>query len=90
MDYRNAIKWYQYDPTKWFIWVCYKLRLATHLKTFPSNEIRKGQLSMQLKKLRETQDVITWAPQVEELPVISWESCKYSMTSRQTLCSLSV
>ncbi|KAF7422867.1 hypothetical protein PC9H_011031 [Pleurotus ostreatus] len=22
MDYRNAIKWYQYDPTKWFIWTC--------------------------------------------------------------------
>lgn len=19
MDYRNAIKWYQFDPTKWFI-----------------------------------------------------------------------
>jgi stearoyl-CoA desaturase (delta-9 desaturase) len=32
MDYRNAIKWYQYDPTKWFIWVCHQLGLASHLK----------------------------------------------------------
>lgn len=32
MDYRNAIKWYQYDPTKWFIWVCQELGLASHLK----------------------------------------------------------
>jgi len=32
MDYRNAIKWYQYDPTKWFIWVCQQLGLASHLK----------------------------------------------------------
>ena len=32
MDYCNAIKWYQYDPTKWFIWVCKKLGLASHLK----------------------------------------------------------
>ena len=32
MDYRNAIRWYQYDPTKWFIWVCQQLGLASHLK----------------------------------------------------------
>jgi stearoyl-CoA desaturase (delta-9 desaturase) len=32
MDYRNAIKWYQYDPTKWFIWACQQLGLASHLK----------------------------------------------------------
>jgi stearoyl-CoA desaturase (delta-9 desaturase) len=32
MDYRNAIKWYQYDPTKWFIWVCQQFGLASHLK----------------------------------------------------------
>ena len=76
MDYRNAIRWYQYDPTKWFIWVCSKLGLASHLKVFPENEVRKGQLTMQLKKLRQTQDGLTWAPNVEELPIISWEACK--------------
>ena len=32
MDYRNAIKWYQYDPTKWFIALCGMLGLASHLK----------------------------------------------------------
>ena len=32
MDYRNGYKWYQYDPTKWFLWSCEKLGLATHLK----------------------------------------------------------
>jgi stearoyl-CoA desaturase (delta-9 desaturase) len=32
MDYRNAIRWYQYDPTKWFIWVCQQFNLASHLK----------------------------------------------------------
>lgn len=76
VDYRNAIKWYQYDPTKWFIWVCYKLRLASHLKTFPENEVRKGELTMQLKRLRETQEHLQFAPDANELPVISWESCK--------------
>jgi stearoyl-CoA desaturase (delta-9 desaturase) len=31
-DYRNAIRWYQYDPTKWFIALCAKIGLASHLK----------------------------------------------------------
>ncbi|KAF8345334.1 delta 9-fatty acid desaturase protein [Amanita rubescens] len=73
MDYRNAIKWYQYDPTKWFIWVCQNVGLASHLKIFPENEVKKGQLTMQLKKLRATQEKLLW-PQDTDLPVISWES----------------
>ncbi|PCH38512.1 delta 9-fatty acid desaturase protein [Wolfiporia cocos MD-104 SS10] len=82
MDYRNAIKWYQYDPTKWFIWACHKAGLASHLKTFPDNEVRKGQLTMQLKHLRETQEKLTFAPDVNELPVISWESFQKQSVTR--------
>ncbi|KAE9393879.1 delta 9-fatty acid desaturase [Gymnopus androsaceus JB14] len=58
MDYRNAIKWYQYDPTK----------------VFPDNEVRKGQLTMELKKLRATQEKLAWPSDSDDLPVISWES----------------
>ena len=32
-DYRNAIKWYQYDPTKWLIETFYLFGLASDLKT---------------------------------------------------------
>ena len=31
-DFRNALRWYQYDPTKWFIAVCSWFGLASHLK----------------------------------------------------------
>lgn len=43
---------------------------------FPDNEVRKGQLTMELKKLRETQEKLTWPSDNSDLPVISWESCK--------------
>ena len=82
MDYRNAIRWYQYDPTKWFIWVCQKVGLASHLKVFPDNEVRKGQLTMQLKKLRETQEHLTWPSDSNDLPIISWESYKEQAAKR--------
>ncbi len=31
-DYRNGIKWYHYDPTKWLIWTLEKLGLAHNIK----------------------------------------------------------
>jgi stearoyl-CoA desaturase (delta-9 desaturase) len=81
MDYRNAIKWYQYDPTKWFIWTCQRIGLATHLKMFPDNEIRKGQLTMELKKLRSKQG-LEWPVDSNDLPVISWDSFQEQSSSR--------
>jgi stearoyl-CoA desaturase (delta-9 desaturase) len=82
MDYRNAFKWYQFDPTKWFIWSMYKLGLASHLKVFSDNEVRKGQLTMQLKRLREAQEGLQWAPDSNELPVVSWDSYQEQAAKR--------
>merc|ERR1719284_330233 len=36
-DYRNALKWYQYDPTKMVIWGLSKIGMAWNLKTFSQN-----------------------------------------------------
>lgn len=30
-DYRNGVRWYQYDPTKWMIWIMHKLGMASRL-----------------------------------------------------------
>ncbi|KAF8890431.1 hypothetical protein BD779DRAFT_1438474 [Infundibulicybe gibba] len=74
MDYRNAFRWYQWDPTKWFIATCRFFGLAYHLKIFPSNEIEKGALTMKLKSLKETQDALLWPKGPDDLPVVSWET----------------
>ncbi|KDQ17917.1 hypothetical protein BOTBODRAFT_154861 [Botryobasidium botryosum FD-172 SS1] len=82
MDYRNAIKWHQWDPTKWFIFACEKVGLASHLKRFPENEIQKGALAMQLKKARALSDRLQWPPDSNELPVITWESFQEQAETR--------
>lgn len=85
MDYRNAFLWYQYDPTKWFIASCAMIGLASHLRTFPSNEISKGALSMKLKELQKVQESLIWPTSSEELPVVTWEICTSSgMCPRQS------
>ena len=75
MDYRNAVKWYQYDPTKWFIATMARLGLAKDLRVFPDNEIRKGELTMSLKRLKRVQDGLVWPRKSTELPIIDWKTC---------------
>ncbi|KIM57004.1 hypothetical protein SCLCIDRAFT_193387 [Scleroderma citrinum Foug A] len=84
MDYRNAIKWYQYDPTKWLIWLCSKVGLTSHLKTFSENEIRKGRLTMELKRLHKKQEELVW-PQ-GDLPVVNWSTFQSQAELRPLLC----
>lgn len=47
-DYRNGVKPWQWDPTKWAIWTLKKLGLASDLRTVPEEKII-------LAELRETQ-----------------------------------
>ncbi|CAD7069049.1 unnamed protein product [Tilletia caries] len=82
MDYRNATKWYQYDPTKWFIATMSFLGLASHLHVFPDNEVRKGRLAMELQKLHEGNRDITWPTSANHLPVISWSDYQAEAKTR--------
>ncbi|TFK37131.1 hypothetical protein BDQ12DRAFT_222818 [Crucibulum laeve] len=85
MDYRNAFRWYQYDPTKWFIATCHKFGLASNLRVFPSNEVEKGALTMQLKRLKQVQESLTWPSPSEELPVVNWDMFQEESKSRTLL-----
>jgi stearoyl-CoA desaturase (delta-9 desaturase) len=72
-DYRNALKWFQYDPTKLLISFFKKLNLAYNLKEFPNNEIDKGRYTMARKELDKFGQTITWPKGNSELPIISFE-----------------
>lgn len=72
-DYRNAIEWWQYDPTKWFIWINKKIGLAYNLKQFRSNEIEKGRVQQQQKKLDQQRHRLDWGVPLEQLPVMEWD-----------------
>ena len=49
-DYRNGVKWWQYDPTKWLIAALAAVGLASNLKRVPDFWIRRSQLAMQFKR----------------------------------------
>jgi stearoyl-CoA desaturase (delta-9 desaturase) len=50
-DYRNGVRWWQYDPSKWLIATLSWLGLASDLKRVPDMWIQRAQLAMQFKRM---------------------------------------
>jgi stearoyl-CoA desaturase (delta-9 desaturase) len=49
-DYRNGIRWWQFDPSKWLIRGLSFLGLARNLRRCPEERIEKARLVMQLQR----------------------------------------
>lgn len=49
-DYRNGVKWWQYDPTKWLILTLSKIGLAKDLKRVDDLTIKHAEVIMQFKR----------------------------------------
>lgn len=52
-DYRNGIKWWHYDPTKWLIKSLSWCNLTKNLRITPEERIEKAKLQMQLEQARK-------------------------------------
>lgn len=74
-DYRNAIRWYQYDPTKILIYLSSCLGLSSNLKKFPQDVIDQGILQQIEKKLNRDKLKINWGPSLDALPV--WDHAMF-------------
>jgi stearoyl-CoA desaturase (delta-9 desaturase) len=68
-DYRNGVKPWQFDPTKWIIWTLNKLGLAEGLRRVPSEKILLAEIAETQKQLASKMAVI--APTSEEHSVIA-------------------
>lgn len=53
-DYRNGVKWYQFDPTKWFIRAASWVGLTHNLRMVPEERIEQAKARMQLQRVRES------------------------------------
>jgi len=52
-DYRNGVKPWQFDPTKWIIWTLAKLGLASDLRTVPDTRILAAEVKERSKSLAD-------------------------------------
>lgn len=65
-DYRNGIRWYHFDPTKWLIWLLNKCGLTSGLKRMDPYTIKK-RLVMERKKLLLERMKDLWFAKKDEL-----------------------
>lgn len=69
-DYRNGIRWFDFDPTKWLIRTAAWLGLASDLRQVEGFRIREAQVAMQLKRaerqLEKTRDAEKWRALLEQ------------------------
>jgi stearoyl-CoA desaturase (delta-9 desaturase) len=52
-DYRNGVRWWQWDPTKWLVATMQFLGLARGLKRTPAFQIQRALLAMQFQLAQE-------------------------------------
>lgn len=52
-DYRNGVKPWQWDPTKWTIWLLARVGLVKNLRTVPEEKILKAQIAEHERRLRK-------------------------------------
>ncbi|CAG8551115.1 20909_t:CDS:2, partial [Dentiscutata erythropus] len=86
MDYRNAIKFYQYDPTKWLIRFLSYFGVAHHLKKFPENEINKSMIIMKQKKLDREKLKLDWGIPLDKLPIYTFEQYVENAKENNWIC----
>jgi stearoyl-CoA desaturase (Delta-9 desaturase) len=52
-DYRNGVKPWQFDPTKWLIWTLSKLGLTRKLRRVPEEKVALAELAEAQRRLQE-------------------------------------
>lgn len=69
-DYRNGIRWWHYDPTKWLIRICSWFGLTSDLRRVSPLAIERARLEMQYQKASEKARALangdTWVARLEE------------------------
>lgn len=65
-DYRNGVRWYQFDPTKWLIWSLNKIGLAWSLKRVDAITIQK-KMVLERKSLLLSQLKSLWNDKKDDL-----------------------
>ncbi|KAF8551038.1 cytochrome b5, partial [Imleria badia] len=55
-------------------------------QTFSDNEVEKGELTVQLRRLRQKQEALSWPSEKPDLPVITWEDYQRQAESRALIC----
>jgi len=84
-DYRNGIRWWQYDINKWFIATCAWFGMAKNLKRTPDFKIQRARLAMLFKRAQEKIDLSAANPRWREMLETEYAQFKETVNQWQQL-----
>jgi stearoyl-CoA desaturase (delta-9 desaturase) len=58
-DYRNGVKPWQFDPTKWLIWILAKFGITSSLRRVPREKIAAAEQAVNIKLSNEDMSAIS-------------------------------
>lgn len=76
-DYRNGIRWWHFDPTKWLIAAAARLGLARNLKRVPEFVIRRAMVQRQIEQARQRLQGLHNASRVNQLQQLLEQELKH-------------
>jgi stearoyl-CoA desaturase (delta-9 desaturase) len=79
-DYRNGIKWWQFDPTKWLIRGLSFIGFTCNLRRCPEERIEKAKVAMQLKLAQEKVSKLANADEILAKVQVEYELLAQRMT----------
>ena len=79
-DYRNGIKWWQFDPTKWLIKGLSLIGWTSKLRRCPEERIEKAKVAMQLKLAQEKVSKLPNADEILAKVQVEYELLAQRMT----------
>ncbi|TPX30992.1 hypothetical protein SmJEL517_g05571 [Synchytrium microbalum] len=78
-DVRNGIKWYQYDPTKWVIFLLSYFGLTYNLHTATDEEIERERIHVLEHLIEERRKAVTWGMPERDMDIFTMDqvqSCR--------------
>jgi len=84
-DYRNGIRFYHYDPTKWLIGGLNLFGLTYNLKSIQNEEVAKAKVQMWQRNLDVEKAKLRTGKSFDELPLITWPEIKQRLDDGECL-----
>jgi len=84
-DYRNGIKLYHYDPTKWLIKGLNLIGHAHDLKFITEEEVVKAKIQMNQRHLDSEMAKLRFGKHIDRLPELSWEDIQIRISEGESL-----
>lgn len=81
-DYRNAVRWWQWDPTKWTIWTLHKIGLAKDLRRVPEARILAAEVNEARRVINKNLETFS-----QRLPAATRELKADAIQAVQIICS---